>query len=386
MSYPGFPPNDFALWLSQQVQQGNLTHHQALSTQLSMPQYSMPLSNPLPLSTRPASFPASPQVQIPPANFSANATSTYAPAPFSNPYPVGPNTLQLPAPFPQLPFHQPGTSVPAYGSLESNWRPVRQHSEPVHGGTRPESHLMYPQQVLPPTQGLQQQDHCPFPYANQQVSHNTTLATIHPTLGLCVLVPIGALGTIAPPSPGGWTVTASPRPHRDRQGDRVDRFRRRHSRDLTPYLRQMSPSPSSPLSPYLSSPVSSVATVTPILRHHHRRSRRGTPETGTRRLSSPGRRFRGIGGFTPLRDRDVPRPTIEPSVSSTIATCSQCGAAAGSPYEPFTDGSVPPTPLAGGQEDSVVAQDGSSRGVEGTQGSPAQDSRRFQASVEDIDE
>lgn len=380
MSYPGLPPNDFALWLSQQVQQGNLSHNQALLSQLSIPQYSMPLSNPLPLSARPASYPASPQVQIPPANFSANATNTYAPAPYSNPYPMGPNTLPLPTSFPQLPFPQAGTSAPAYGSLESNWRPVRQHSEPAHGGAHPDNYVVWPQQVLPPNQGLQQQDHCPFPYANQQASHNTTLATIHPTLGLCVLVPIGALGTIALPSPGGWTVTASPRLHRDRQGDRIDRFRRRHSRDLTPYLRQMSPSPSSPLSPYLSSPVSSV-TMTPILRNHRRR---GTPEAGR---STPGRRFRGIGGFTPLRDRDVPRPTIEPSVSSTIATCSQCGAAAaGSPYEPFTDGSVPPTPLAGGQEDSVVGQDGSSRGAVGDQGSPARDSRRFQASVEDIDE
>ncbi|KAK7715885.1 hypothetical protein SLS63_011224 [Diaporthe eres] len=169
-----------------------------------------------------------------------------------------------------------------------------------------------------------------------------------------------------------------PFPNPDHYGSRADRIRRRHSRELTPYMRYMSPSPPRSFSPYLSSPSSSV-TVTPILRHR----RLNTPESGR----SP-RRFHGIGGFTPLRSRDVPRPTIESSVS-TVRTCSQCGGTgAESSYEPFTDGSVAPTPQMG-REDAVVGRGRSPCGeVEGQDGQegPAEGHRRFQASVEDLDE
>lgn len=370
MSYTDFPPTDFRFWLSRQSQQGNHTYTQALPNQFSMPQY------PLPPSSQPASYPAPPQGQIPSTIFSTNTTGSCPPAPFPNPYSISSNTLQLPAQFPQAPFPYPGLSAPAYGSFENIQRLTPQHIEPVQSGTLQNDGPMGSQQVVP-SQGLQQNGG-DRSYREQSVPSNLNLTTIHPTLGLCVLVPIGALrlSTSAPQSPGNWTAasTAGSR-HSDRHTSRVDRFRRRHSRDLTPYMRYMSPSPTRSFSPYLTSPSSSV-TVTPILRHR----RLNTPEYGR----SP-RRFHGIGGFTPLRSRDIPLPSIEPS-PSTVRTCSECGGTgADSSYEPFTDGSVAPTPQIG-REDAVVGRGQSSQGHGQDQEGPAESHRRFQASVEEVDE
>lgn len=366
MSYTDFPPTDFRFWLSRQAQQGSHDHSQALPRQFSMPQY------PLPPSSRPTSYPTTPQGQIPSATFPTNITGSCPAGPFQNPYSMSSNTLQFPAQFPQAPFPYPGISAPGYGSFENIQRPTPQNNEPVQSGTLPNEYPMGSQQVVP-TRDLQQNGGA-VSYREQSVP--TNLATIHPTLGLCVLVPIGALSVSAPQSTSNWSVASTyGSRHRDHHGSRVDRLRRRHSRELTPYMRYMSPSPTRSLSPYLSSPASSV-TVTPILRHR----RLNNPEYGR----SP-RRFHGIGGFTPLRSHDVPRPTIESSIS-TVRTCSQCGGTgADSSYEPFTDSSVAPTPQMG-REDAVVGRGQSPRGHMEDQEGPEEGHRRFQASVEDIDE
>lgn len=285
--------------------------------------------------------------------------------------------MQFPVQFPLAPMPHPGTSAPAYGSssFENIQRPTRQHTEPVQNEFRGSDHSSLSEQVMPSLS--LQQNNAALSHRAQSVPTNLNLTTIHPTLGLCVLVPIGALSASAPQSPGNWTIgstTGSRR--RDRDNDRVDRLRRRHSRELTPYMRYMTPSPPRSYSPYLSSPSSSF-TVTPILRHRHR----NTPE-----YDRNPRRFHGIGGFTPLRSQDVPRPTIEPSIS-TVGTCSQCGGTgASSSYEPFTDGSAAPTPRVTTREDAFVGNGESSRGYLGGQESPAEDRRRFQASVEEVDE
>lgn len=307
---------------------------------------------------------------------STTITSPYPLGPFPNQCPMSFQPAQFPVQFPQAPFPYAGVSAPAYGSIENIQRLARQHTEPVQRGIRPGDPLTASPQVLP-TQSLQQNSGA---LSHRAQSVPTNLTTIHPTLGLCVLVPIGALGAhaSAPQSPGNWTVasTAGSR-HRDQYGSRVDHLRRRRSRsrELSPYVRYMSRSPSRAFSPYLNSPTSSV-TVTPLPRYR----RVNTPEYAR----SP-RRFRGIGGFTPLHSRDVPRPTIEPSVS-TVGTCSQCGGTgASTPYEPFTDGSVAPTPRIA-REDVVVGHGGSSRGRTEDQEGSVEGRRRFQASVEEVDE
>lgn len=358
MSYPGVPPNDFAFWLSQQAQQGSLGPSQAPLNHFPIPQHQVPFGS------QALSYPPAPQAHIPPGSFTA---------PLTMPFPVG----SLPQQFAQLPLMQPGASAPAYDSI---WRSTPEYNESVQNGTRPNNYPVNTQQVLP-IRALQQ-NHAPPPhYGNESAAAHLT--TIHPSLGLCVLVPIGQLGTSAPPSPGNWEVANSLRGghrHRDHYSSRVDRFRRRHSRELTPYVRCMTPSPqrSPSVSPYLSSP-SSTVTVTPVMHYRHY----NTPEFGR----SP-RRFHGIGGFTPLRRPQsvvsVPRPTIEAS-PSTIGTCSECGGTGASPYEPFTDGSVTPTPRVA-PIDIVMGQGESSREHGKAREEPAEDSRRYQASLEDVDE
>lgn len=377
MSYTGFQPNDFAFWPPSQVQQGNRNQNQSLLNQFPIPQY------PLPPSSGPASYTAPLQGQAPSTSFPTNITDSCPPCPLPNlvqnpllnPFSTTFPPMQFPVQFPLNPLPQAATSVPAYGnsSFENVQRPIPQHIEPQNEIPGSDHHMV-PQQVMP-SLSLQQNNGA-LSHRAQSVPTNLNLTTIHPTLGLCVLVPIGALSASAPQSPGHWASASTPGSrHRDRYNDRVDRLRRRHSRELTPYMRYMTPSPPRSYSPYLSSPSSSV-TVTPILRHRHRH--RNTPESGR----SP-RRFHGIGGFTPLRSQDVPRPTIEPSIS-TVGTCSQCGGTgASSPYEPFTDGSVAPTPRMT-RENSVVVNGESSRG--NVDESPAEDRRRFQASVEEVDE
>lgn len=367
MSYPGYPPNEFALWLSQQVQQGSLGHPQAPLNPI--PQH------PVPFGSQAFSYPVTPQAQISTGSFPTNVNSTYSTAPLTMPFPVG----SLPPQFPQLPFLQAGSTAPAYGSLENIWRSTSQYNEPAQSGNRPNDYPVNTQQVLPIR--AVQQNHAPPPhYENQSAA--THLTTIHPSLGLCVLVPIGQLGASAPPSPDNWAVTNSAgHRHRDHYSSRVDRLRRRHSRELTPYVRYMTPSPqrSPSVSPYLSSP-SSTATVTPVMHYRHY----NTPEFGR----SP-RRFHGIGGFTPLRRpqsvASVPRPSIEAS-PSTIGTCSQCGGTGGaSPYEPYTDGSVTPTPRVV-PVDAVMGQGESSREHGEPREESAEEHRRFQASMEEVDE
>lgn len=360
MSYPGLPPNEFAYWLSQQVQQGSLGPFQAPLNQYSIPPH------PVPFGSQPFSYPATPQAQIPPGSFTTTA-------PLTMPFPVG----SLPPQFPQLPLLQAGASAPAY---ENMWRSTTPYNEPVQSGIRPSDYPVNTQQVVP-IRALQQNHALPPPHYGDQ-SAATHLTTIHPSLGLCVLVPIGQLGASAPPSPGNWAVANSVgHRHRDHYSSRVDRLRRRHSRELTPYMRSMTPSPqrSPSVSPYLSSP-SSTVTVTPVMHYRHY----NTPEFGR----SP-RRFHGIGGFTPLRRPQsvvsVPRPSIEAS-PSTIATCSQCGGTGGtSPYEPFTDGSVTPRPRVS-PVDVVMSQGESSRAHGEAQEESAGDHRRFQASMEEVDE
>lgn len=372
MSYTSFQPSDFASWPFQQVQQGLSNRQQSLFNQFPIPQY------PLPPSSGPADYTAAPQGQSQFTSFPTNSACSYPPGPFpntfSNPFSMSIPPMQFPAQFPLAPLPQAGASVPTYGSFENIQGPAPQPPEPVQNGIHPSEYPMDLQQIVP-SRTLQQTDDTLSRRA-QSVPTNLNLTTIHPTLGLCVLVPIGALSASAPQSPGNWTIdnTAGSR-HRDRYNDRVDRFRRRHSRELTPYMRYMTPSPPRSYSPYLSSPTSSV-TVTPIPRHRHR----NTPE-----YSRSPRRFHGIGGFTPLRSQDVPRPTIEPSIS-TVGSCSQCGGTgASSPYEPFTDGSVAPTPRMT-RENAFVGNVESSRGHVEDQQSPTEDRRRFQASVEEVDE
>lgn len=378
MSYTGFQPNDFASWPPPQVQQGTMNHNQSLLNQFPIPQY------PLPPSSGPASYTAPLQGQAPSTSFPSTITDSCPPCPlpnmlqnpFLNPFSTSLPPMHFPAQFPLAPLPQAGTSAPAYGSssFENIQRPTPQYIEPQNE-IRGSDHSMVSQQVIP-SFSLQQHNDA-LSHRAQSVPTNLNLTTIHPTLGLCVLVPIGALSASAPQSPGHWgdsSIHGSR--HRDRYNDRVDRLRRRHSRELTPYMRHTTPSPPRSYSPYLSSPSSSF-TVTPILRHRHR----NTPEYGR----SP-RRFHGIGGFTPLRSQDVPRPTIEPSIS-TVGTCSQCGGTgASSSYEPFTDGSAAPTPRITARENAFVGNGESSRGYVGGQESPTEDHRRFQASVEEVDE
>lgn len=368
MSYTDFPPNEFAWRLAQAFQQGNMDQSQALLNQYSIPQY------PPPPSSRSASYPAALQGQRPTSNFSTNMHSSLPPGSYSSHYQTNSYPAQFPVQFAHVPQQYAGISTPAYGSLDHIQRLNPQYNQPGQSDNGPSDHYVGSQQVVP-TRSLQQNSGT-LSYRDQ--SAPTNLTTIHPTLGLCVLVPIGALGSSVPQTPRNWsaTSTAGTR-HRDPYNDRVDRLRRRHSRELTPYMRYMSPSPPGSFSPYVVSPSSSV-TVTPIL---HRRRRDNTPASGMR---SP-RRFRGIGGFTPLRSYDVPRPTIERSVS-TVGTCSQCGGTeASSSYEPFTDGSVAPTPRIAREEDAVCQGDLSRGNVEG-QESPVEDHRRFQARVEEVDE
>ena len=362
MSYTGFPPNEFALWLSQQVQQGNMDPNQALSNQLSIPQH------PLPLSSRAASYPPTQQGQIPTGMFPTNTISAYPTVPFTMPYPI----TSFPAQSTQVPFPHYGASTPAYGSLENTWRSTPQYIEPVQSGTHPNES----QQVV--AIRTPQQNHAPPPYGNQ--SPGAHLTTIHPSLGVCVLVPIDQLRASAPPSFANWAAANNVgHRHSDYYSSRIDRLRRRHARELTPYMRSMTPSPqrSPALSPYLSSPSSSV-TATPVLRHR----RYNTPEF----VRSPSR-FHGIGGFTPLRRPQsvlsVPRPTREASIS-TVGTCSQCGGTgAGDSYEPFTDGSNAPTPR-GIRDDRVMGQGKSSSGHGEAQEESEEERGRFQASVEEV--
>lgn len=365
MSYPGLPPNEFAFWLSQQVQQGTLGQPQAPLNQFPIPQHQVPFGS------QAFSYPATPQAQIPTGSFPTTANGAYSTAPLTMPFPVS----SLPPQFPQIPLLQAGASAPVY---ENIWRSTPPYNEPVQSGTRPNDYPVNTQQVVP-IRALQQNHAAPPAHYGDQ-SAATHLTTIHPSLGLCVLVPIGQLGASAPPSPGNWAV-ANPvgHRHRDHYSNRVDRLRRRHSRELTPYMRSMTPSPqrSPSVSPYLSSP-SSTVTVTPVMHYRHY----NTPEFGR----SP-RRFHGIGGFTPLRRPQsvvsVPRPSIEAS-PSTIATCSQCGGSGASPYEPFTDGSVTPRPRVS-PADVVMGQGESSRTHGDAQEEP-EDHRRFQASMEEVDE
>lgn len=368
MSYTGFPPNDFTSWPSHQVQQGNPYHHQSPLNQFPIPQY------PLPPSSRPSSYLAPPQSQLPPSTLSTTITSPYPLGPFPNPCPTSLQPVQFPVQFPQEPFSYAGTSAPAYGSLENIQRRSRQHTEPVQSGIFRGDHPVGPQQMLP-TGNLQ---HNSGTLSRRAQSVPTNLTTIHPTLGLCVLVPISALSASAPQSPGNWTAASTAGSnHRDQYGSRVDYLRRRRSRsrELNPYVRYTSRSPSRSFSPYLTSPISSV-TVTPLPRHR----RLNTPDAGRTPL-----RFHGIGGFTPLRSRDVPRPTIERSVS-TVGTCSQCGGTgASTPYEPPTDVSVMATPRSP-PEDGEVGYGEASRRYAEDRGSPVDGRGRFQASVEEVDE
>lgn len=368
MSYAGLPPSEFAMLLCQQAQQRNQNDHQAFLNQFPNPQYAQAPSN------QSASYPATPQ-RLPPT-FSNNIASSGPFDPFPNPFPMGSHPVQCPVQLPHVPFPHDGMAAPAYGNLDNFQRPTAQHIEYSQSQTHPSDHLGRSQQVQP-SQSLQP-THGPLPYRNNTSATNWT--TIHPTLGLCILVPIGAMSLSAPQSPGNWTAAStagSRHHHRDHHNSRVDRLRRRHSRELTPYVRYMSPSPSSSFSPYFLSPSSSV-TVTPALRQRH------LNDPDSRSRSTP--RFRAIGGFTPLRSHSVPRPSIEASVS-TVRTCSSCrGTGTDSSYEPFTDGSVAPTPRTG-REDAVVGQGESSRGQEvETREGPVEGRRRFQASVEDVDE
>lgn len=359
MSHISYPPSEYALWLSQQVQQGNFHPYWAMLSQLPLPEY------PLPLNTRSASEPPSRHSQIPTTGFQANTTTAYPTGPVAMPYPI----TSYPMQFPQVQGPQAGTSVPTYTSTENNWRTAPQYNEALQSGARPSES----QQVLP-IRALQQ-SHPPTSY--DDLSVGTHLTTIHPTLGLCVLVPLDQLRASAPLSSPNWSTTNNAS-QRDYNSTRVDRLRRRHSRSLTPFMRSMSPSPhrSPTLSPYLSSPSSSV-TMTPGIR----RCRYNTPEF----VRSPSR-FYGIGGFTPLRRANsvasVPRVTRETSIS-TVGTCSQCGGTvAEDSYEPFTDGSVVATPRNLVRDGALVGQrESSSRRGEGQEDSN-EGYGRFQASVE----
>lgn len=368
MSYTGFPPNDFTSCPSHEVQQGNPHQHQSLLNQFPIPQYALPPSS------RPTSYLAPPQSQLPPSTLSTTITSPYPLGPFPNPFPTSFQPVQFPVQFPQAPFPYAGVSVPAYGSLENIQHFTRQHTEPVQSNIRPGDNPVGHQQVLP-TESLRQNSGT---LSRRAQSVPANLTTIHPTLGLCVLVPISALNASASQSPGNWTAASTAGSnHRDQYGSRVDHLRRRRSRsrELDPYVRYTSRSPSRSFTPYVASPSSSV-TVTPLPRHR----RLDTPDAGRSPL-----RFHGIGGFTPLRSRDVPRPTIEGSVS-TVGTCSQCGGTgASTPCEPPTDVSAMATPRSP-REDGEVGYGEASRRHAEDRGSPVDGRGRFQASVVEVDE
>lgn len=365
MSYTGYPHNEYALWLSQQVQQGNIHPYWAMLGQLPLPEYTLPFNS------RSASEPPFQPSQIATASFQANTTGTYPTGSVAVSYPM----TSFPVQFPQARIPHFGTSIPAYAGIENSWHTAPQYHETLQNGPRPSAS----RQVMP-IRALQQSDP---PTSDDAQSVGTHLTTVHPSLGLCVLVPIDRLRASAPLSSPNWsTANNASESHRGYDSDRIDRRRRCRSRSLTPFMRSMSPSPrrSIPLSPYLLSPSSSV-TMTPVI---HRR-RHNTPEF----VRSPSR-FHGIGGFTPLRRpqsaASVPRITREASIS-TVGTCSQCaGAAASDSYEPFTDGSVVETPRNVVQDGALAGQGASSRVRVEDQEDSNEDHGRFQASVEEIDE
>ncbi|KAG8163664.1 hypothetical protein KVR01_006961 [Diaporthe batatas] len=371
MSYTSYSPNEYALWLSQQFQRGNLHPYWATLGQLPLPQYPLPV----PLNSRSASEPPTHQSQIPTAGFQIITTDTYPTGSMAMPYP----TTSFPVQDPQAPVPHVGTSVPAYASFENNRRAAPHDNDTIQSGSRPSES----QQVLPIR--AVQQNHLPTPYETQPIG--THLTTIHPSLGVCVLVPLDQLRASAPPSappssPNWSTVNNASHSVRDYDSTRVDRLRRRHSRSVTPFMRSMNPSPrrSPTLSPYLPSPSSSIA-MTPSIRHR----RHNTPEF----VRSPGR-FRGIGGFTPLRRTQsaasVPRVTREASIS-TVGTCSQCGGTvAGDSYEPFTNGSIVATPRNVVRDGALAGQGESFRGCGEGQEALNGGHGRFQATVEEVDE
>ncbi|POS69551.1 hypothetical protein DHEL01_v212056 [Diaporthe helianthi] len=376
MSYtPGFPPNEYASWLSQQVHQGTLHPYWAFLGQVPMPEHALPPNS------RSASEPPMQQGRVPTGSLPTSTTGTYPTGPMAMPYP----STSFPFQFHQPPITHPGTSIPAYAGIQNNWHAVPQYNGTLQSAARPGEI----QQGLP-IQTLQQSQHHPTP--NDTPSAGTHLTTIHPVLGPCVLVPIDQLRASVPQaSSPSWSTTNNgnhSHSHRNYNSNRVDRHRHRHRHNRsitgTPFTRSMTPSPrgSPTLSPYLSSP-SSSATMTPVLS----RRRHNTPDM----FRSPSR-FHGIGGFTPLLRRpqsaaSVPRLHREDSIS-TVGTCSQCGAAvAGDSYEPLTDGSVVAATPRNVVRDGALGGEGeSSRGcVEGEEDS-TEGHGRFQARVEEVDE
>ncbi|KAI3390623.1 hypothetical protein diail_9016 [Diaporthe ilicicola] len=361
MSYDDRPPNEHALQFSQR---GDFDHYQAWLNQFSIPQYNLLPNSPS------ASFPAGLQSHIPsesPAAITTNAYPTSLPPPqYRMSFPPAAVALN--------PFMHAGTSTLVDGRNENtqNTVPERYNSAQREGHQHP-TVPGYPQQRYA-TPRSQHQNPQPLLYRNY--SSPTSLATIHPTLGPCILVPIGAASQGAPQSSGSWMVanTAGPR-HNEYYASRLDRLHRRHGHEDDAHFSSTSLSPSRSPSPYLSTP-SSSPTVTstsglPRRRRDAHRSRRS--------LSPP--RFRGDGDYVHLRSHSERRSGRQASISTT-ETCSECRCSRASSSSGPNIGGELEARAQGSREGAAEGQKESTNGCPMLQEQPVEESESLQHSVE----
>lgn len=287
MSYETATRDGHAL---QYCQDGDIEYYRAWLNQFFSPQYDFSSSS------RPASYHAVTHPHIFAEGGMTNAT---------NAYPTGPHVPQYVRDlrfdrFAQAPSTQGGASTSARSSLENNLHTRAQGNEPTQSDIHPhDSFPEYPRERDITARGRHQNRRARLFRTH---SSPTNLTAIHPTLGPCILVPIRGASDGDPAITGSWMVH-----HRDHYNRRLDRLRRRHDREDSPYLRSATPSPTRSASPYVSTP-SSSPRVTYIP------SGRGDGS------------YVRLEGFTPY---DRPHSSYEPGFGrdasfSTARTCSEC--------------------------------------------------------------
>lgn len=301
MSYDNLTPPEHGL---RYPQRGDFGGYQAWLNHFPITQYAVLPSN------HPAGFSAGPQSQIPPYSTATNATSAY---------PTYPRPFQYQISLPPGGVHQAHFmhAVPPT-MVDQSTRNTLPAAPERYGSAQSEGHQ----------HRAQHQHRRSYLHRSHSVPMN--LATIHPDLGLCMLVPIAGPDRGAPQSHDGrMAVDNAGFSRGDYYASRLDRLRRLrgHQAD-NDFLRSTTASPSRSPSPYISTP-SSSPTVTPTseLPSHLRDAR------GSRRSLSPPR-LHGHGDYDRRRSRSESRPGREASIS-TVETCSECrGARAGSVSEP----------------------------------------------------
>ncbi|KAL1873169.1 hypothetical protein Daus18300_003988 [Diaporthe australafricana] len=312
MSYDNRAPPGHALQYSQL---GDFDYYQTWLNQLNqfpIPQYAV-----LPTNSS-TGFSVGPQSYTPYYSSATNTTSAYPTYPRPSQYMMTPP----PGSVHQAQFMHAGPSTMVDDRTEN----IQPAAPELHGAAQSEGcqHRAVPRYP---------QDRCATPRAQHQYRHSslyrnrsvpTNLATFHPDLGPCILVPIAAASPEALQRirVSGWRVggnilTVEPR-NREYYLSNVDRLRRRQGHnhgDDNESFRSTTPSPSRSPSPYDSTPCPSP-TVSELL--HRRREAHGS----RRSLSPP--RFRGAGDYVRRRSRSESRaPGREASVS-TVGTCSEC--------------------------------------------------------------